>query len=98
MAFVQTTYTDGVVVTGLDNQSSNSFVLAGGLYGATVVGTFSSTNAGLNKLGPDGATWVAAITPFTANGFATVYLPPGTYQAVGTATSFDIAVQRIKLS
>lgn len=98
MALVLQVYTDGALVTGINADSSGPFILSGGLYGFTAVGTFSSTNMGLNKLGPDGSTYVAAFTPLTTNGYITVYLPPGTYEFSGTSTSCDASIQRIKLT
>ena len=97
MAFTQTNYgNDGALVQNLNNQASNPFQLQGGLYGIDCVGTFSSTNAGLNKLGADGSTYVQAITPFTANGYVTANLPPGLYEFTGTSTSFSMSISKIR--
>lgn len=98
MSFTQTNVgNDGVLVTGMNNQSSNPFNLQGGKYGVVAAGTFSTTNAVLQKVGPDGSTLVAVQT-FTANGYAALYLPPGQYQISGTSTSFAMSVQKIKAS
>jgi len=98
MALALTTQTDGAVVTGLDNQSSASFVLAGGIYSFAAVGTFSSTNIVLQQLGPDGATFANSFTPLTAAGVQSpLYLPPGTYRFTGTSTAAAASIQRIKI-
>lgn len=99
MAIALTVQTDGALVTGLNNQSSNSFVLAGGLYSFDAVGTFSSTNVGLQQLGADGFTYLNSFTPLTANGVQSpLYLPPATYRFNGTSTAANAAIQRIKFS
>jgi hypothetical protein len=64
------------------------FVLKGGQYGVTVTATFSSGTVTLQRLGPDGSTYVTALTAFSSAGFATAYLPQGTYRfAIATASA-----------
>jgi hypothetical protein len=70
-----------------------SFALRGGLYGVTSKGTWGGGSATLQRLAPDNATYVTVLTAFSADGFATVQLVPGTYRvAILTATAvyFDI--------
>jgi hypothetical protein len=96
MAIQLTVQGDSAVVTGLNNQASNVFSLVGGVYSFTAVGTFASTNVGLQVLGPDGATWVNTFTPLTANGFQSpLYLPPGSFRFNGTSTNANASIQRI---
>lgn len=97
MALVQSNTTDGVTLTGLANASSAPFQLLGGLYGVTVSGTIVSL--GIDRLGPDGATYVPAMPAFTATGYATAYLTAGSYEAAaGATTAANVAVQRIHLT
>jgi hypothetical protein len=56
-----------------------SFLLKGGKYGVSCVGSTFGT-ATLQVLGPDGTTWLTALTAFAANGYATVDLPIGSYR------------------
>ena len=75
-----------------------SFALRGGKYGVAAIATWTAGSAKLQKLGPDGSTFlsVSAGTDFTANGYATVDLPPGTYQlTIATATAVYFALDRI---
>jgi hypothetical protein len=65
-----------------------SFILRGGNYGMTVTATFGGGNVALQRLAPDGSTYVTVITAFTAAGYASANLPNGTYRvAVTTATA-----------
>jgi hypothetical protein len=73
----------------LSNKSATTgpFTLTGGQYGVTVTATFGGGNVTLQRLAADGSTYVTCLTAFTAAGYASVYLPPGTYQvAITTAT------------
>lgn len=65
-----------------------AFALRGGQYAITVhAGTWSSGSVVLQRLAPDGATYVNVMTALTADGYATVNLPTGTYQlSITTAT------------
>ena len=51
------------------------FTLPGGLYGVTVIGTFGPGTISLQRLAPDGSTYVTVMTAFTAAGYASAYLP-----------------------
>lgn len=58
-----------------------AFTLTGGHYGLTVeASTFGTVT--LEKLGPDGTTYIACDTSFSANGYHDKYLPAGTYKFV----------------
>lgn len=73
------------------------FTLMGGKYQIAVVAT-GTISVKLNILGPDGLTYLLAITEITANGFANYDLPPGTYQIViATSTANYVTVTRIPL-
>jgi hypothetical protein len=70
-----------------------SFALRGGLYGVTSKGTWGGGSATLQRLAPDAATYITVLTAITADGYATVQLPPGTYRlpiATATAVYLDI--------
>jgi hypothetical protein len=78
--------------------STAAFNLGGGLYGMDVVGTFGGGSVKLQRLAADGSTYVsvASGTDFSANGFATAYLPAGSYRlTIATATAVYASVQRI---
>lgn len=65
--------------------TSASFTLGGGLYTLAAVATWGSLV--MNKLGPDGTTFISVSQTQTANGGQTLYLSPGTYQLVATGGS-----------
>jgi hypothetical protein len=65
-----------------------SFVLRGGNYGLTVSATFGGGSVTLQRLSPDGSTYVTVITALTAAGYASANLPNGTYRLlIATATA-----------
>ena len=65
-----------------------AFTLRGGQYGVTVSATFGGGSVTLQRLSADGATYVTALTAFSAAGYQTIALPSGTYRlAVATATA-----------
>lgn len=74
--------TDDASFTGttpLASGNSTAFKLKGGLYGvdckASTYGTVT-----LKRLAQDGTTYNTTVTAFSADGYATVYLPAGTYR------------------
>ena len=80
------------------NQSatSDAFLLKGGLYGVEVTATFGGGSVTLQKLAADASTYVTCLTAFTAAGYATVSLPPGTYKvAIATATAVYVDITAI---
>lgn len=63
------------------------FTLRGGAYGVTVHATWGGGSVTLQRLSADGTTYVTVLDAFTADGYASVNLPGGTYQlAIATAT------------
>lgn len=75
------------------SETPTAFALRGGLYAVTVMATWGGGSATLQRLANDGSTYVTVLTAFTANGYATVSLPPGTYRlliATATAVYADI--------
>jgi len=65
-----------------------AFQLRGGLYGVTVSATFGGGSVTLQRLAADGTTYVTCLTAFSAAGYSTANLPPGTYKfTVATATA-----------
>jgi hypothetical protein len=59
--------------------TSSPFTLQGGKYAMDVIGT-SFGSVTLQRLGPDGSTYVTAATAVVANGAATLDLAPGVYK------------------
>jgi hypothetical protein len=81
-----------------ENQAatSDAFLLKGGLYGVDVVATFGGGSVTLQKLAADGSTYVTCLTAFTAAGYATVSLPPGTYKvAIAVATAVYVGITAV---
>jgi hypothetical protein len=68
--------------------STAAFILRGGNYGLTCHATFGGGNIALQRLSPDGATYVTVITALTADGYGSANLPSGSYRlAITTATA-----------
>jgi hypothetical protein len=63
--------------------TTNSFLLKGGTYGVTCKASTYGTVA-VQVLAGDQASWLAAITAFAADGFASANLPPGLYRVALT--------------
>jgi hypothetical protein len=74
-----------------------AFLLEGGAYVLDVVATWGGGSVTLNRLGPDGSTYLAAVTALTATGTSgAVALPKGRYQlAIATATAVYASVVRV---
>ena len=73
-----------------------AFTLPRGQYGVTVTATFGGGNVALQRLAADGSTYVTCLTAFTAAGYATVSLPPGSFKfAVTTATAVYVEISAI---
>jgi hypothetical protein len=69
------------------------FTLRGGSYGVSAIATFSGGSVTLQRLADDGSTFVTCLTAFSANGYASVNLPAGTYQlAIATASAVYASV------
>jgi hypothetical protein len=76
-----------------------AFTLRGGQYAITVHATFGGGNVALQRLAADAATWVNVITALTADGYATVNLPGGSYRvAITTATGVYVDVTSVVTS
>lgn len=73
----------------LQNKAAGTYLfhLLGGLYALTATATWGGGNLALNILGPDGSTYVPVLPAITSNGFATLSLPKGAYEFVGTTAS-----------
>lgn len=70
----------------------------GGYYDVAASATWGGGNAHLQRMLPDGSTFVdvGASTNFTANGAVIVQLPPGTYKfTVTTAAAVYLSVSRV---
>lgn len=70
-----------------------AFLLRGGSYAVTAKATWGGGSVTLQRLSVDPTTYVTCLTAFSADGFATVMLPPGTYRflvATSTAIYVDI--------
>lgn len=61
--------------------AATAFALQGGKYGVTVKASTYGTVT-LKILCADGSTLVPAMTAFSADGYASVDLPPGSYQVI----------------
>lgn len=59
--------------------SDAAFKLQGGLYGVTCKAATYGTVT-LQILAGDGSTYLTALTAFSTDGYATIYLPPGQYR------------------
>jgi hypothetical protein len=78
--------------------TTSAFKLQGGKYGVSAKGTWGGGSSKLQILLADNTTFVsvASGTDFTADGYATVDLPPGQYRwTVATATALYHAIARI---
>ncbi len=78
--------------------STAAFNLSGGKYGASAMATFGGGSVKLQRLLADGSTYqsVSSGTDFTAPGYTTVDLPPGTYRfTIATATAVYAEIVRI---
>ncbi len=79
--------------------TTSPFTLVGGAYALDAVATWGGGNVTLQRLGPDGATWInadATAISLTANGTSgAVALPGGSYRiAVTTATGVYASLNR----
>jgi hypothetical protein len=73
-----------------------AFTLAGGLYGVLAQATWGGGSVTLQRLSPDASTYITVLTAFSANGYATVSLPRGTYRfTVATATAIYLEIAAI---
>jgi hypothetical protein len=72
------------------------FPLNAGQYGVTVTATFGGGSVTLQRLGPDGSTFVTCMPAFTVAGYASAFLPAGTYQLlIATATAVFVDINTV---
>lgn len=72
-----------------------TFNLDAGAFGLSLSATWGGGSAALQKLMPDGTTWVT-ITSLTANGYVEVHVPAGIYQLlITTATALTGEIAKI---
>ena len=75
--------------------SSTIFNLKGGKYGVACFATGTGTQ-GLQRLGPDGTTWIAVYTALAVvSGYTVIDLPPGQYRY--TTATFTNAYWEVAL-
>lgn len=88
--------TDGVLFSNI-SATTAAFRLKGGKYAVAVVGSSFGTVT-LQALGPDGSTWLTALTAFSANGIANVDLPAGQYRlAISSTTAVYASVAGVPI-
>lgn len=95
-----TTPVDGANWSNI-SASQGPFYLKGGYYMLSGVATWGGGNIELQKLGPDGSTYLSLPTALklTANGIIAGYLSPGQYKlTVTTATAVYAAIEGIPIS
>lgn len=90
-----TNWSNGFIVKAA-TATQGPFEIIGGKYAVTVhTGTWNGASVTLQILSPDQTTYVTCVTAFTADGYATVDLPPGIVQmlvsvAVPTNVNFSL--------
>lgn len=73
-----------------------TFTLRGGCYGVMVKATWGGGSVTLQRLSLDGTTYVTVLTAFSADGYAPVNLPGGTYRfLVATATAIYVEIESV---
>ena len=73
-----------------------AFLLRGGLYSVTAMATWGGGSVTLQRRAADGTTYVTCLTAFSADGYATVSLPDGTYRLrVATSTAIYVDITSI---
>lgn len=77
--------------------NSSNFRLEGGVYVIDAVANFNSGSITLQRLGPDGTTFLTAATALSATGASSaVCLPTGTYRfLVASASALSVSVIRV---
>lgn len=88
---------EGFKHSALGATSSDSFALQGGVYVMDAIATWNAGSITLQRLGPDGATYMNAATGLSADGTTgALTLPAGTYKfTVATATGLWVSISRI---
>ena len=76
--------------------STGGFDLVEGQYAVQAVATWGGGSVTLQRLSSDGSTYVTCLTAMTANSYATVNLPAGTYKfTIATATAVYVDIMPI---
>lgn len=88
---------EGFSYNSLAAANSDEFELQGGAYAMDAIATWNSGSITLQRLGPDGATFITAASALTADcTTGSIALPPGIYRILVTsATSLWVSVARI---
>ena len=87
---------DGIFLSNA-SASSAATSLVGGLYGILATASWGGGSVTLQALAGDGSTYITVLPAFTADGFATLDLPAGSYRlTVSTATAIYASVVRIR--
>lgn len=88
--------TDGHALSNAAAGNGTPFQVTGGMYAAMVVATGAGT-VDLQILGPDGSTWIAAMTQITTSPkYQTAQLQPGKYRwATAGFTAIYATIARI---
>jgi hypothetical protein len=94
-AAISSTNLVATALTAGDNTVTSTQSITGGTdtWGATTLGGAAAGSVTLQRRAPDGSTYVTCATALTANGYASVYLPSGTYRllvALASAISADL--------
>ena len=87
--------TDSYLASNI-SATTAAFNLQGGQYAFEYSATWGGGSVTLERLGPDKTTFIACATAWSANGYATAYLPYGTYKLV-VATSSAIYAEIIRI-
>ncbi len=84
---------DGITFANI-SATPASFSLGGGVYVIDAIAAWGGGSVTLQRLGPDGGTYLTAVTALTADGVsAATALPPGTYRLlITTAAGVYVAV------
>lgn len=87
------------ILLGPITATTSGFYWGGGNTVAAAAGNFTGgLEVTLQRLGPDGTSWVDASTAKTAASQQTIQLSPGTYRwelAVGTSTGMYVELARV---
>lgn len=84
---------ENVFYDNISATPATPFTLRGGNYGVTAKATWGGGSVTLQRLSRDATTYVTVLTAFTADGYASVNLPSGTYRLlVATATAIYVDV------
>ncbi len=89
--------TDGFSWVSPTATSSGTFTLDGGAYIMDAVAAWNSGSITLQRLGPDGSTYITAATALSADGTSGgIVLSKGTYKfLVASASALSVSVVRV---